>query len=159
MGKDYFGMLNGRIPRFITDENIFNELCCVSDGYLRRFDGCGCCIYELDDHNIPILQTECHMGYTHKTIVRDETFIKWSCDRNMVIPIKEKIRIIELFIPVKDYVYFDLDHEVCYRNADDLDNLSYETNAQIFYWIILNELIIAFDRYTLHDKLIFTSET
>ena len=159
MGRDYYGMLNGRIPKFITDENIFTELCCKNEGYLRRFETCGCCVYEFDDHNIPILQTECHLGYTHKTIIRDEDFIRWSCDRNMIIPITEKIRIIELFIPVNNYVYLDQDYEICFRNQDDLDNLSYETNTQIFHWIILTELIVAFDMYLLHDKIIFTSET
>ena len=159
MGRDVFGMINTRIPKFITDENIFTDLCCKHEGYLRRFETCGCCVYEFDDHNIPILQTECHLGYTHKTIIRDEDFIRWSCDRNMIIPINEKIRIIELFIPVNDYVYLDQDYEICFRDQDDLDNLSYETNTQIFHWIILTELIVAFDMYLLHDKIIFTSET
>jgi hypothetical protein len=159
MGRTYFGLISsGRIPRFVTDELPFLTLCCNFEGYMPRFADCGCCVYERDELNQYLLRTECANKGKHDIIVRDTSFAQWSCTRSSIDEIHNKIRIIEKDIPIKSYVYLDEDHEIKFRNQDDLDNLSYETNYKIFEWIFLMELLLAFNHYRLQDTLTFTSE-
>lgn len=161
MGRDYYGLINGRIPRFITYELPFLTLCCNFIGYLPRFANCGCCVYERDDLNQYILRTECintEDKSNHDIIVRDTSFAQWSCSRTSINEIHKKIIDIEQDIPINSYVYLDADNVIIFRDQDNLDNLSYEINYKIFEWIFLMELLIAFNRYRLQDTITFTSE-
>lgn len=158
--RDYFGLLNGTIPKFVKDELPFSQMCCKFIGYLLRYKECGCCVYEYNDiDGSPKLQTDCSLGKIHKEIIPDKDYARWTCLRSDINIIHEKRRYIEMLIPIKSYVYLDEDHEIKFRNIDALDSLSYETNYQIFQWIILTELLVAFDRYMTNECVMFTSET
>jgi len=157
--RDYFGVINGTIPKFITEELPFTDMCCYFTGYMLRYKECGCCVYEYDDYTgLPELKTECKYNKTHTEITRDTSFARWICKKSDIPLIQEKRKEIEVCIPIKSYVYLDEDHEIKYRNQDALDSLSFETNYKIFKWIILTELLVAFDRYNINDSLVFTSE-
>jgi len=159
MGRDYFGMIQGRIPKFITDELVFNDMCCSPIGYMLRYEGCGCLVYEYDDFGSPKLYTQCKYGKNHKEIIHDKDFMRWICHKTDINLINEKRRFIEICIPIKSYVFLDEDHEIRFRNIEALDSLSYDTNYKIFQWIILTELLVAFDKYRLNDSIVFTQET
>lgn len=159
MGRDYWGSISGRIPKFITDELVFTDMCCTFTGYMLRYKDCGCCVYEYDSFGSPKLYTECKYSKNHKDIVQDKDFARWICYRTDINLINEKRRFIEMCIPMKHYVFIDEDHDIKFRNIEALDSLSYETNYKIFQWIILTELILAFDKYRLNDSIIFTQET
>jgi hypothetical protein len=159
MGRSYWGLINGDIPRFIRDELPFSDMCCNFTGYMLRFKECGCCLYEYEElDGSPKLYTECRLGKSHKEITQDTSFARWSCNRSDINNIHEIRREIEQLIPIKNYVYLDEDHEIKYRNEDDLDNLSLESNYQIFRWVVLTELLVAFDRYMTNECVVFTSE-
>ena len=134
MGRDYFGLINGRIPRSITDELPFVDMCCTFEGYLPRFEGCGCCVYETDDSNSYILQTECHYNGTHKTITRDTSMARWSINRSSIHLLHEKIKYLE--ISKTDYV----------------------TDEHKFMRYVMMQIIDAFDQYRLDYTITFTSE-
>lgn len=157
--RDYFGLINGTIPRFITDELPFEDMCCEFTGYMPRYARCGCCAYELDDYDEPLLNTECKYNGDHEDIEFDTSFARWSVDKSRIPEICQHIKDIEINIPINAYVFYDKeDHEIYFRNTDALDSLSRETNYQIFKWAILVSIFEAFYRYQIQSKITFTSE-
>jgi hypothetical protein len=160
MGRSYFGLVNGEIPKFVKTELPFTEIGCKFTGYMLRYNGCGCNVYEYSElEGNPKLYTECKYGSKHTKITSDTSFARWIYYRNDIDKIHEQRREIEQLIPIRSYVYLDEDHEIKFRNQDDLDSLSYETNYQIFKWIILTQLLVSFDRYMTNHSITFTSET
>lgn len=159
MGRDYYGFVNGRIPRFVKDELPFSQMCCSFTGYVLRYEDCGCLLYEYETDGTPALYTECKYGSKHKEITSDKDFARWVCWRYDIDKIHEKRKDIEMLIPIKSYVYLDEDHEIVFRNVEQLDSLSYDTNNKIWEWCILTELLVAFDRYMTSEYVVFTSET
>lgn len=160
MTRCYFGLIQGTIPRFIKDNLPFTDMCCSFTGYVLRYKECGCCVYEYNDiDGTPKLHTNCSLGKLHNDIIQDTSFARWRCNRSDINIIHEKRRYIETLIPIKAYVYLDEDHEIVFRNVEQLDSLSYDTNKKIFTWVILTELLVAFDRFMTNECVIFTSET
>lgn len=134
--RDYFGLINGTIPSCIQDELPFNDMCCNFDGYMPRYEGCGCCVYDLDDNNMYRLYTECRYNGQHNNITRDTSFARWSINRSSIPLLHEKIKYLRM-----------VSNEV-----DDKPKLT-------FSLIVMNELLDAFDRYMPIDTITFTSET
>lgn len=156
--REYFGMINGVIPRFVVDELPFKDLCCDFIDYMPRFTDCFCCVYERDELNDYILRTPCPNGGKHDLIIKDTSFAQWYCSRSNINLIHEKIRDIETYVPIKNYVYLDEDHTVQFKDHNIFDSLGYDTNYKIFCWIILTELLVALNHYRLEDKITFMSE-
>ena len=84
MGRDYFGLINGTIPSSITDELPFVNMCCKFEGYIQRYEKCGC--YVLDSY------LECLYHGNHRNITEDTSFAKWSIRRSSISLLKEKIQ-------------------------------------------------------------------
>lgn len=168
--REYFGLINGCIPRSITNELPFLDMCCTFEGYLPRFEGCGCCVYETDDSNSYILQTECKYNGTHKTITRDPTMSRWSIHRSSIHLLHEKIRYLEMCIPIKNYAYLDPEYDVnitdellnIQKDLDDRPDGRHTTDKDIihkvFMWCVMMEILVAFERYRIDYTITFTSE-
>lgn len=139
MGRDYFGLISGRIPRDITDELPFVDMGCTFEGYLQRFEGCGCCVYETDDNNLYLLQTECHYNGNHKTITRDTSMARWSINRSSIHLLHEKIRYLEMFPTYEEG-----------RTAPE--------GRKEFMLKVMTQILEAFDQYRLDYTITFTSE-
>ena len=134
MGRDYFGLINGRIPSTITDELPFVYVCCKFEGYIKRYEGCGCWVYDNDNCYI-----ECLYNGTHRNITEDTSFAKWSIERSSITLLNKKIQYI------KDVL-------------NDTTNV-HEIDRKIFMKDVMNQLIEAFNRYPYEDIITFTSET
>lgn len=164
MGRDYFGLISGRIPSSITEELPFVDMCCTFDGYVPRFEGCGCICYETDESNSYILQTECHHNGNHKNITRDTSMARWSITRHSRQLLQEKIRYIEMCIPIRTYAYVRHSRtrdEVAYdiNYTDDCSNITdKDIIHKVFMWCVMMEIIVAFDRYRLNHSITFTSD-
>lgn len=135
MGRDYFGFIDGRIPRSITNELPFLDMCCTFEGYLARFEKCGCLVYEYDDFRAPKLYTECRCNGNHKIITRDTSMAKWSIHRSSIYILKEKLRCLELI------------------NITDDDDIRID-----FMRVVITQLLEAFDKYYINNYITFTSE-
>jgi hypothetical protein len=160
--RDYWGFVGGTIPRFVYDELPFKELCCNFTGYMKRFEKCGCCCYERDEINEYMLRTPCPNNGEHKIIVEDTSFATWSCNRSKINEIHQKIREIEINVPIKSYVYLDEDHKIKFTNhevfCEIVDEKTYDLHYKIFSWIFLMELLLSFNHHRLQDRLTFVSE-
>ena len=155
--REYFGLIQGRIPRSIIDELPFLDMCCTFEGYLPRFDGCGCCVYETDDNNLYLLQTECQYNGTHMTITKDPSMARWSITRSAIQLLNEKIRYLEMCIPIKMYAYLDPEYDIAYTDAF-LNISNPDIIRKVFMWSVMMQLLAAFDRYRMDYKITFTSE-
>lgn len=161
MGRDYFGLINGTIPKFVNDPLPFINMCCDFVGYMPRFKGCGCCVYEYDDFDNYILNTYCDYGGhgNHEEVTYDNSFARWVVPKSRIPEIMEKIKDIESAIPIDEYVYFNrIDHQIYFRNTHNIDTIETDTHYKIFTWIILVSILEAFNRYHINDSVIFTSE-
>jgi hypothetical protein len=133
MGRDYFGLISGSIPSSITDELPFVDMCCKFEGYIQRYEGCGCYVLESDN-----IYTECLYNGSHRSITEDTSFAKWYIRRSSIPLLKEKIQ----------YIKDILNHPVA------IDNLIHKR----FMLDIMEQLIEAFSRYEYEDTITFTSE-
>lgn len=167
--RDYFGLINGTIPRFVTEVLPFSNMCCDFIGNMPRYVPCGCCVYEYDEQNNYLLNTPCRHNGEHKEIEYDYSFARWSVPKYRIPEILERIAHIEQSVDVNTYVYFDEDdREIYFRNIQgekDTTNagaicngLDEDTNYKIFTWIVLYSIVDAFNKYQLNDTLVFTSE-
>lgn len=141
--RDYFGLINGPIPKFIKDPLPFVNMCCDFVGYMPRFKVCGCCVYEYDDFDNYLLNTYCDVGQSHDEVTYDNNFARWIVPKSRIPEIMKKIKDIETDVPIDEYV---------------MDNISNEINYKIFTWIILVSILEAFKKYHINDSVIFTSE-
>lgn len=133
MCRDYYGLINGTIPSSITDELPFVDMCCKFEGYIQRYEECGCYVVEIDN-----VYTECLYHGNHRNITEDTSFAKWSIRRSSIILLKEKIQ----------YLKNVLNHPTA------IDNLSHKR----FMIDIMEQLLEAFNRYAHEDTITFTSE-
>ena len=161
--RDYFGLINGTIPKCVTVELPFTDMCCKFMGYMPRFSKCGCCVYETDGFDNYILNTDCSSSIqsNHDTIEYDTSFARWSVHPSNIQQIKDKITVIEATIPINSYVYYATDEiaDFSYCDNNDIQMISDEVRYNIFKWVVLTSILRAFHRYNITTyNLVFTSE-
>ena len=124
-------------------------MCCTFEGYLSRFEKCGCLVYEYDDLRAPKLHTECQYNGNHKIITRDTSMAKWSIHRSSIYILKEKLRYLEL-MAVRP---FGTSTDLPYVPSTDDDDIRID-----FMRVVITQLLEAFDKYYMTNQITFTSE-
>lgn len=71
----YFGLISGAIPYYVTDKYIFQNICCTSTGYYRRYQICGCPAFDND------LYTPCISSCSHSKTFYDTSIVTWQISK------------------------------------------------------------------------------